>query len=77
MVGTMKDMRSQLVGSNAIAAGWLHLLYPYHIEGMLCSVPNDKFGLIYTEIFANSINRLLATDRAQINMRQTGVEMAG
>lgn len=62
-VRIIKNMRTRLVESNAIHTG---VAPSYYIEGMLYSVPNDKFGGSYATTFANCINWLLATDRTKL-----------
>jgi hypothetical protein len=63
MVRIIKNMRSRLVDSNLIAQG---VAPSYYIEGMLYSVPNDKFGGSYAKTFIESINWLWATDRSKL-----------
>ena len=38
----------------------------YYIEGLLYSVPNDKFGTSYGDTFCNCLNWLVATDRSKL-----------
>jgi len=63
MVRIVKNMRSRLVDSNAITKDSAP---SYYIEGMLYSVPNDKFGVSYADTFCNCLNWLVQTDRSKL-----------
>lgn len=63
MVRIMKNMRSQLVKTGAMAQG---VAPSYYIEGMLYSVPNEKFGKSYANTFADCVTWLMTTDRSKL-----------
>ncbi|HWY62847.1 MAG TPA: nucleotidyltransferase [Rhizomicrobium sp.] len=63
MVRIVKNMRSRLVNDGAIAKDTAP---SYYIEGLLYSVPKDKFGTSYGDTFCNCLNWLVATDRSKL-----------
>jgi hypothetical protein len=63
MVRILKNMRSKLVDDGKIAKDTAP---SYYIEGLLWSVPNEKFGTSYVETFCNCINWLCQTDRSKL-----------
>jgi hypothetical protein len=63
MVRIVKNMRSQLVDDAVIAKDTAP---SYYIEGLLYSVPNDKFGGNYADTLFNCVNWLCQTDRSKL-----------
>lgn len=63
MVRIVKNMRTRLVEAGLIAAG---LAPSYYIEGMIYSVPADKFGANYATTFCNCVNWLHSCDKATL-----------
>jgi hypothetical protein len=60
MVRIVKNMRSNLVASGAIQPGSAP---SYFIEGLLFNVPDDKFGVSYSDTFVAAINWIFQADR--------------
>jgi hypothetical protein len=63
MVRIFKNMRNRLVENGEIADD---TACSYYVEGMLYSVPSDKFGINYAETFRNCFNWLWDTDRSKL-----------
>ena len=63
MVRIVKNMRSRLVNNGVIKKD---IAPSYYIEGLIYNVPNDKFGISYTDTFCNCINWLISTDRSKL-----------
>ena len=61
-VRIFKNMRSRLVDDGAIAKDTAP---SYYIEGMLYSVPIEKFGDSYVDTFCNCVNWLMQADRSK------------
>jgi hypothetical protein len=60
MVRIVKNMRSNLVASGAIQPASAP---SYFIEGLLFNVPDDKFGVRYSDTFIAAINWIFQADR--------------
>jgi len=58
-----KNMRNKLIDDGVISD---ETACSYYIEGMLYSVPDDKFGSSYGDTFCNCVNWLRQTDRSQL-----------
>jgi hypothetical protein len=63
-VRIVKNMRNRLISNNVIQPG---VAPSYFIEGLLCNVPNDKYGSSYAATISSSINWLRSLDREGLN----------
>ncbi len=62
MVRILKNMRGRLVDDGVIDQGCAP---SYFLEGLLYSVPNDKFGKSYADTFVATMNWILQADRSK------------
>ena len=53
MVRVLKNLRSKLVADSTLKAG---IAPSYYLEGLLYNVPNEKFGISYSDCFVNAMN---------------------
>ena len=53
MVRVLKNIRSKLIADGTLKAG---VAPSYYLEGLLYSVPSDKFGVSYHNCFVNAMN---------------------
>jgi hypothetical protein len=63
MVRIFKNMRNTMIGKGLLADG---AAPSYFIEGMLCNVPDDKFGDTYQCTWIECFNHIVTADRDKL-----------